>query len=139
MRADDLPQVLQIEVRTYPVPWTRTMLVDELARQDSTCLVADHGERLVGYLLCSRQAGVWHVLNVAVHPRRRGEGIGRALMQAIVARAGGAALTLEVRVSNEPAIRLYRRLGFLSSGRRRRYYSDNGEDALIMWRGTEQE
>jgi ribosomal-protein-alanine N-acetyltransferase len=87
--------------------------------------------------MCAGQYDSWHVLNVTVHPRRRGRGVGRLLMEELFRRTERrphADYTLEVRVSNDPAIRLYRSLGFADRGVRPRYYTDNGEDALIMWR-----
>ena len=138
MRPADLPQVIAIERDTYPTPWSRAMFLGELARRGSTGLVAIEARRVLGYLMASQYAEVWHVLNVSVHRMRRGERIGARLLEALFSRAEGRAdcgFTLEVRVSNEPAIRLYRRMGFTEHGVRPHYYSDNGEDALIMWRG----
>ena len=91
---------------------------------------------LCGYLICSRYDTVWHVMNVSVDPAARRAGIATTLLEALIERIGDpvAPYTLEVRVSNAPAIRLYERFGFMSAGVRRRYYSDNQEDALIMWR-----
>jgi ribosomal-protein-alanine N-acetyltransferase len=90
--------------------------------------------------MVSRYADVWHVLNVCVREQERGRGIGGMLLEELFVRADRVphlGFTLEVRVSNEPAIHLYRRKGFVSHGVRPRYYSDNGEDALIMWRAGE--
>jgi ribosomal-protein-alanine N-acetyltransferase len=91
---------------------------------------------LVGYLICSRYDTVWHVMNVAVDPDLRRTGIATTLLLQLLERVGDSAarFTLEVRTSNAPAISLYERFGFRSAGTRRRYYQDNGEDALIMWR-----
>ncbi len=99
------------------------------------CLAALDGNRLLGYLICSRYDTVWHVMNVAIEPELQGNGIGTALIQHLLDEtAASDRFTLEVRQSNTAAIRLYERLGFRSAGLRRRYYQDNGEDALIMWR-----
>lgn len=139
MTPTDLEEVLAIERATYPAPWSRSMFLGELLSLGAVAIVAEDGGRVVGYLLASDQAGVWHVLNVTVHPGRRGEGIGERLMLELFARAderGHQGYTLEVRVSNERAIRLYERLGFARCGIRPRYYSDNGEDALIMSRSA---
>ena len=132
----DLPQVVSIERRAFPTPWSLAMFVLELSKAGGICLAAFAGETMVGYLICSRYDTVWHLMNVSVDPRRRREGIASALLTALIERIGdpGAQLTLEVRQSNGGAIDLYQRFGFRSAGVRRRYYQDNGEDALIMWR-----
>ena len=138
MRLADIDHgVLSIERESYPIPWSRRMLEGEIMRSDGICLVALRETNLVGYILVAFQADVWHILNVTVHPLHRGRRIGEALVRSVFQigdRRAHAGYTLEVRVSNERAIRLYDRLGFVSQGVRPRYYSDNGEDALIMWR-----
>jgi ribosomal-protein-alanine N-acetyltransferase len=131
----DLPAVISIERRSFPTPWSLAMFVLELSKPSGICLAAedDHGS-LIGYLVCARYDDVWHLMNVAVHPERRRRGIARELIERMFQDAGsGARFTLEVRVSNTPAIEMYERFGFRHAGRRRRYYHDNGEDALIMW------
>jgi ribosomal-protein-alanine N-acetyltransferase len=131
----DLPQVIAIERRAFPAPWSLAMFVLELSKPSGICLAAVDGRRLLGYLICSRYDTVWHVMNVAVEPELQGGGIGTALIQRLLDEtASSDRFTLEVRQSNAAAIRLYERLGFRSAGLRRRYYQDNGEDALIMWR-----
>jgi ribosomal-protein-alanine N-acetyltransferase len=132
----DLPQVVAIERRAFPTPWSLAMFVLELSKPGGICLAAFNEGTMVGYLICSRYDTVWHLMNVSVDPRRRREGIASALLTALIERIGdpGAQLTLEVRQSNGGAIDLYQRFGFRSAGVRRRYYQDNGEDALIMWR-----
>ena len=132
----DLPQVIAIERRAFTTPWSLAMFVLELSKATGVCLAALRGERLVGYLVCSRYDTVWHVMNVSVEPRQRRMGVATALLLELLERIDGpdARLTLEVRRSNTPAIALYERFGFRSAGVRRRYYQDNGEDALIMWR-----
>ena len=131
----DLPQVIAIERRAFPTPWSLAMFVLELSKTSGVCLAARRDEQLVGYVICSRYEDVWHVMNVAVDPARRREGIARALLDDLFERLGeDARVTLEVRPSNAPAIALYEAFGFLGAGLRRRYYQDNGEDALIMWR-----
>jgi ribosomal-protein-alanine N-acetyltransferase len=132
----DLPQVIAIERRSFPTPWSLAMFVLELSKPGGICLAARAGDRLAGYLVCSRYDSVWHVMNVSVDPDRRREGIAIALLDKLLERVADpdARFTLEVRTSNEGAIALYERFGFRSAGRRRRYYQDNGEDALIMWR-----
>jgi [ribosomal protein S18]-alanine N-acetyltransferase len=130
----DLPAVLAIERRSFQTPWSLAMFVLELSKPSGICL-AIAGERgLVGYLVCSRYADVWHLMNIAVAPERRREGIATGLMRRLFDEAGpDARFTLEVRTTNRSAITMYERFGFRPAGHRRRYYHDNGEDALIMW------
>ncbi len=130
----DLPSVISIERRSFATPWSLAMFVLELSKPSGICLAALEDGRLVGYLVCSRYDRVWHLMNVAIDPERRREGIATELIERLSEEAGPEArYTLEVRVSNLPAIAMYERLGFRSAGLRRSYYHDNGEDALIMW------
>ena len=130
----DLPAVLAIERRAFPSPWSLAMFVLELSKPSGICLAATNEEGLAGYLVCSRYADVWHLMNVAVEPRRRRVGIATTLINELLERAGtDARYTLEVRTSNDAAIAMYQRFGFRPAGTRPRYYHDNGEDALIMW------
>jgi ribosomal-protein-alanine N-acetyltransferase len=132
----DLPQVIAIERRSFPTPWSLAMFVLELSKPSGVCLAAMIDGRLAGYLVCSRYDRVWHIMNIAIDLDRRRQGLATALMERLLERTGGerAQYTLEVRQSNEGAIELYRGFGFRAAGTRRRYYQDNGEDALIMWR-----
>ncbi|HYM55903.1 MAG TPA: ribosomal protein S18-alanine N-acetyltransferase [Solirubrobacteraceae bacterium] len=137
----DLPQVIAIERRVFPTPWSLAMFVLELSKQSGICLAATDrapgGERrLVGYLICSRYDTVWHVMNVAVDQDHQRRGLASAMLAELYAQVGEghARFTLEVRRSNSVAIHLYEREGFRAAGMRRRYYQDNGEDALVMWR-----
>jgi ribosomal-protein-alanine N-acetyltransferase len=133
----DLRAIEAIEVRAYPTPWSRSMFASEVAKPTSICLGAFEGEQLVGYMINSRYVDAWHVMNVAVDPDRQRRGIASALMQHLFELTQGderRGYTLEVRVTNEGAIRLYTGLGFEARGIRRGYYTDNREDALIMWR-----
>jgi [ribosomal protein S18]-alanine N-acetyltransferase len=130
----DLPSVISIERRSFPTPWSLAMFVLELSKPSGICLAAEDEEGLVGYLVCARYDEVWHLMNVAIRPDQRRRGIATSLIERLFEQAGPSArYTLEVRVSNLPAIAMYERFGFRSAGRRRRYYHDNGEDALIMW------
>ncbi|HET6570143.1 MAG TPA: ribosomal protein S18-alanine N-acetyltransferase [Solirubrobacterales bacterium] len=130
----DLPAVISIERRSFPAPWSLAMFVLELSKPSGICLAAADGERLHGYLVCSRYDRVWHVMNVAVAPERRRRGVASEMLSRLLAEAGRELpFTLEVRVSNRDAIAMYEKLGFRSAGVRPRYYQDNGEDALIMW------
>ena len=132
----DLPQVIAIERRVFPTPWSLAMFVLEMSKQTGICLAAVSDGRLVGYLICSRYDTVWHVMNVAVDITEQRKGLASALLAELYARVGDerARFTLEVRRSNSVAIHLYEREGFRAAGMRRRYYQDNGEDALVMWR-----
>jgi ribosomal-protein-alanine N-acetyltransferase len=132
----DLPQVIAIERRAFPTPWSLAMFVLELSKPGGVCLAARRDGTLVGYLICSRYDTVWHIMNVAVDPTRRRAGVATALLNELFERVGddNARFTLEVRTSNAAAIALYEGFGFRAAGTRRRYYQDNGEDALIMWR-----
>lgn len=132
----DIDRLVPIELASFSVPWSRNMLEDELYNDKAYYLVAEYQGQVAGY------AGMWqifdegHITNIAVDPAFRRRGIGSLLLDDLIAHAraqGIQALTLEVRVSNAPAISLYESKGFIAEGRRKRYYSDNNEDALIMW------
>ena len=132
----DLPGVLSIERRSFPAPWSLAMFVLEVSKPSGVCLAATVGDRIIGYLVCSRYANVFHLMNVAVDPDLRRRGTAILMVERMLEEAGREQrYTLEVRVSNHGAIAMYERLGFRPAGRRRRYYSDNGEDAMIMWLG----
>jgi ribosomal-protein-alanine N-acetyltransferase len=136
----DLPAVISIERRSFPTPWSLAMFVLELSKPSGICLAAEDENGLVGYLVCARYEEVWHLMNVAIHPERRRGKIATELIQRLLVDAGrDARFTLEVRVSNGPAIQMYEGFGFRSAGVRRRYYHDNGEDALIMWFASDRE
>jgi ribosomal-protein-alanine N-acetyltransferase len=135
----DLTAIEEIEQQAYPTPWSRSMFASELAKPTSICLGAFEGDELVGYVVNSRYVDAWHIMNVAVAPDRQRRGIATALLERLFEltrhdeRRG---FTLEVRVSNDGAIRLYEELGFEARGIRRGYYTDNREDALIMWKDS---
>ncbi len=132
----DLQQIIAIERRAFPTPWSLAMFVLELSKSTGWCLAALRGDLMLGYIVCSRYDTVWHIMNVAVDPIYRRRGVATALLTDLIARIDDvhARYTLEVRESNVGAIALYERYGFRAAGRRRRYYQDNGEDAVIMWR-----
>jgi [ribosomal protein S18]-alanine N-acetyltransferase len=135
----DLSAIEEIERSSYPTPWSRSMFAAELTKPSSICLGAFDGETkaLLGYLIISRYVDAWHVMNVAVAPEHRRRGIAGSLLERLfelTAGDGRRGYTLEVRVSNISAIKLYERAGFRARGIRRGYYTDNREDALIMWR-----
>jgi ribosomal-protein-alanine N-acetyltransferase len=136
----DLNAIEEIERSSYPTPWSRSMFAGELAKPTSLSIGAFEDERLAGYLITSRYVDAWHVMNIAVSPAFRRRGIATALLQRLFELTEDGirrGYTLEVRLSNEGAIKLYERLGFSGRGTRRGYYTDNREDALIMWRDAE--
>lgn len=136
MTLDDLPQVREIEESSLAPAWPETAYRDELTTNRlASYVVARAGDKVVGF------GGIWlmvdeaHVTTFAVHPAWRRQRIGERLLIALLALAGARGAreaTLEVRLSNVPARRLYEKFGFRPVGIRPRYYSDNGEDALIM-------
>ncbi len=129
----DLPNVLAIERRAFTTPWSMAMFVLELSKPSGICLAAQGHDALSGYLVCSRYAEMWHLMNVAVRPGQRRQGIATSLIAHLLAEIDDEnKVMLEVRGSNEGAIEMYRRFGFTAVGQRRRYYQDNGEDALVM-------
>ncbi len=136
----DLDEVERIERLSYPTPWSRSMFASELAKPSalSTGAVDDTG-RLLGYLILSRYVDAWHVMNLAVDPEHRRRGIAVRLLEHLFEQTRGdgqRGYTLEVRTSNTGAIALYERMGFERRGIRSGYYTDNREDALIMWRDS---
>ena len=137
MQPEDADSVAALEQTCFPTPWSREAFWREASNPFACYLLAFAGDQLVGY------AGFWvaadeaQVMNVAVAPEYRGQGAGTQLFAALIESArerGCTAMTLEVRPSNVPALALYHHFGFQEAGRRKGYYTDNGEDALIMWR-----
>jgi len=136
MERGDLDAVCAIENATFAVPWSRESFRQELERNVAArYLVAETEGKVVGY------AGAWvildesHITNIAVMEEYRGRGIGKQLTGALLqylSNLGASYATLEVRVSNERAQNLYKSFGFVSVGKRKRYYEDNGEDAFLM-------
>ena len=137
MGPSDLDGVMAIEEVSFPTPWSRGMFLEDFPRDFSDTLVAAGAEdEVLGYAVCWTIAGESHLLNIAVHTARRGQGIGRALLSECIrraARAGASVIFLEVRAGNEAAQRLYRSMGFAFRGIRKGYYTDaGGEDAVIL-------
>ncbi|PTM53247.1 ribosomal protein S18-alanine N-acetyltransferase [Desmospora activa] len=137
MTVADIPEVMQVEEASFSAPWTRQAFFNELCHnQFADYTVVEKAKRVIGYI------GMWlivneaHITNIAIAPDYRGQGIGKETMEYAMKRAwrlGAESMTLEVRVSNHIAQRLYQKMGFASSGLRPRYYTDNQEDAMIMW------
>jgi ribosomal-protein-alanine N-acetyltransferase len=141
MTLRDLPRVREIEGDAFAVPWPKDAYRAEIEdNQVASYIVArDEDDAVVGF------AGMWvifdeaHVTTIAVDRRRRGNGIGHRLLLGLIDRAlvrGARWMTLEVRPSNTVAISLYHKFGFRDVALRKRYYSDNGEDAAVMWSGN---
>jgi ribosomal-protein-alanine N-acetyltransferase len=136
MRPEDLDEVLAIERASFSMPWSRGAFLYEIQQNRvARCRVMRAGGSLVGYLCLWEIADEIHITNVAVNPERRRQGIARALLGGLLAEAQSRNLklvVLEVRPSNKEAIALYESFGFRVTGRRRGYYYDTGEDALVM-------
>jgi ribosomal-protein-alanine N-acetyltransferase len=144
MSEKDLDEVLDIERESFPTPWSKGLFAKELAIPFARAFVAQDKDsgKIVGYLCFWLVDQETHILNLAVHPRRRGEGIGTRLLAFGVTycrRQGVQQMTLEVRRSNVKAISLYKNFQFHPQGVRRRYYTDSGEDAIVMGLDLEKE
>ncbi len=140
----DLSRVVAIENAVFTLPWSLNVFSAMVAKPESICLVLEleHelDRELAGYLIADMFVDVWHIMNLAVHPTHRRDRIASDLLEEyfeIAEREPHRGHTLEVRVSNETAIELYRSFGFIATGVRRGYYVDNREDALIMWKDWE--
>ncbi|MED0680969.1 ribosomal protein S18-alanine N-acetyltransferase [Aneurinibacillus thermoaerophilus] len=137
MEMKDLDDIEEVEQLSFPTPWSRESFINELKNNVfARYFVIEKDKRVIGY------GGMWlvldeaHITNIAIHPDYRGLRLGERLMRRLMGlaiRSGAASMTLEVRKSNEVAQRLYRKLGFVEEGVRPGYYTDNGEDAIIMW------
>lgn len=137
-RPGDINAMLRIERRSFASPWPRAFFEKELSGElpQSRTTAAWLNRKLAAYCVAWRAADETHIVNFAVHPNLRRQGIGKALVRHVFAearRSKAPRVTLEVRVSNRPAIRLYESMGFRIAAIRKGYYRDNGEDAYIMW------
>jgi ribosomal-protein-alanine N-acetyltransferase len=135
----DLDGVMAIEQESFPTPWSRALFEEEIGRRfsDAIVVVGEPGGEVAGYAICWTVGEESHLLNIAVRPEARNRGVGRSLLRECIRRsalAGGRRIYLEVRPSNEPAIRMYRRDGFRFVGVRKGYYTDTGEDAIVLSR-----
>ena len=131
----EVPQVAELEKLCFSQPWSEKSVAGELDNPLALWLVAMEGDRLAGYVGSQTVMDETDMMNLAVAPQFRRQGVGKALVNALVAslkELGSRCLTLEVRDSNGPARALYAKLGFVEVGRRRGYYRDPREDALIL-------
>ncbi|MCJ7856521.1 ribosomal protein S18-alanine N-acetyltransferase [Lachnospiraceae bacterium NSJ-143] len=138
MTVEDIDGVLEVEESCFAIAWTREDFVREMTQNKlAVYFVAKDGERIVGY------AGMWHVVtegqitNVAVMDEYRNRKVGSALMEALIKTAEERemiGITLEVKISNYPAQKLYSKYGFKPEGFRKNYYKDTNEDAIVMWK-----
>lgn len=137
MREEDIDQILIVEQESFTLPWSREAFYNELHHnQYAVYIVLEEEGKIIGY------GGVWivldeaHITNIAVLPEYRGKKLGEALLKKVLDMAkekGAETATLEVRVSNTPARSLYRKMGFQEGGIRKKYYTDNQEDGIVMW------
>jgi ribosomal-protein-alanine N-acetyltransferase len=137
MTVADIDQILVIEHAAFATPWSREAFLNEMVNNPyASYIVMQESEKIIGY------CGLWvvledaHVTNIAILPEYRGKKLGEALLSQameLTKALGAERLSLEVRVSNHVAQSLYRKLGFQNGGLRKKYYTDNGEDALVMW------
>lgn len=137
MQLDDLEQVMEIENENFSVPWTETGFFTFLIREDTLFLVAQEGEEILGYCGVVMVQDEGDITNVAVKKNRQNQGVGKKLMEELVKyteQEGVTRLFLEVRASNEPAIHLYRNMGFVQTGIRKNYYEEPREDGIMMMR-----
>ena len=132
---EHIPQIEEIERECFSRPWTAEQLKSQMRDAQHEFIAAVDGGRVLGYVGLMYVLDEGYISNVAVHPEARRQGIGDALIDALAAKAAElelSFLTLEVRESNLPARRLYERFGFREAGRRRQFYSDPREDALLL-------
>ncbi|AIS51734.1 putative ribosomal-protein-alanine acetyltransferase RimI [Thermoanaerobacter kivui] len=138
MEKEDVDEVLEIERLSFSIPWSKEAFISEVTKNScARYIVAEVDNKIVGY------GGFWvvvdegHITNIAVHPQYRSKGIGSKIMEGLIDIAkknGISAMTLEVRESNIVAQHLYAKFGFRPLGRRKGYYLDNSEDAIVMWK-----
>ena len=136
MTKDDADAVAELELKCFAMPWSRADFLRENNNELAEYVIGELDKKIVAY------AGAWvsfdqaEVMHIAVEPKLRGQGIGTLIFGELikaVKKRGATSITLEVRPSNTAAIKLYENFGLKSVGRRKGYYLDNNEDALIMW------
>ncbi|KHD37145.1 30S ribosomal protein S18 [Clostridium acetobutylicum] len=137
LEKNDIDSIIEIENLCFPTPWTKESMEGELRNKFAKYVVIKNNNLVVGY------GGLWliidegHITNIAVHPEFRGMGIGNKILEELIKlceKRNIPSMTLEVRISNTIAQNLYKKFGFKEAGVRKKYYGDNDEDALIMWR-----
>ena len=137
LRKRHIPEVAAIEQECFTDPWSKELLESERKYKYALCFVAILDKTVVGYCSIRRIVNEGHINNIAVSPKHQNKGIASMLLEKIICYANKKrfiGITLEVRVSNTPAIRLYKKYGFTPEGIRKNYYSTPSEDALIMWK-----
>ena len=138
MKSDDIDDVIEVEKKSFTIPWSKESFIQEIEKNEvALYLVAKVDNKAVGYIGVWRILNEGHITNVAVHPDYRGRGIGGALVEELLSlctKEGTEAFTLEVRESNLVAQHIYEKYGFEKSGIRKKYYADNNENAVIMWK-----
>ena len=136
MQETDIEAVVLIEQESFSIPWSKSAFIDEMSNEKAHYLVMEEDNRVIGY------GGFWKILdeghftNLAITPEYRHRGLGKKLIEAMLnygRTLGIDKVTLEVRETNENALRAYATLGFHIEGKRRRYYTNPDEDAMIMW------
>jgi ribosomal-protein-alanine N-acetyltransferase len=135
MTDQDIPEVMEIEKRSFVSPWTRGMFAQTLESPVARSRVMTEGRDIVGYIIFYQAGLEMHVMNIAVHPGHRHQGIGLDMMETVLGRARMNSVEecfLEVRETNCPARGLYEKLGFKRIGRRKGYYTETNEDAIVM-------
>ena len=135
MSLDDLDSIMEIERLSFASPWTKRLFEGTLASPISTSFIMKKGTDTLGYIILYSIADEAHILNVAVHPHFRGKGYASTLIKFALGyfeEKGAHEFFLEVREGNMVAIRLYQRFGFEKIGRRKKYYPETNEDALVM-------
>jgi ribosomal-protein-alanine N-acetyltransferase len=135
MSLDDLDDVMEIEKKSFVSPWTKRFFEEALISPISVNLVMKKDSETLGYIILYSVADEAHILNIAVHPSHRGKGCASSLIQYVLGyfeRKGVHEFFLEVREGNMAAIRLYKRFGFEKIGKRKKYYTETNEDALVM-------
>lgn len=134
-KTSDLPQILAIEKESFPTPWSKEAFLKEFEKKNGVFLVIEEASEILGYVCFWVIADEMHLANLAVRRDCRQKGLGKKLLEVALETAkryGAKRALLEVREGNLAALRLYQSLGFKFEGRRPRYYSDTGEDAILM-------
>lgn len=137
MTPDDVPFISRLEEETFSMPWSADSFLEMISKEDARYYVAEEDGRLLGGCGVLMIAGEGNITNVVIAPEARNRGIGTAMLEHLMRegeREGLTAYTLEVRVSNAPAIHVYEKLGFVSAGIRPGFYEKPTEDAVIYWK-----